>query len=189
MQFRPQEKGKLETLKNLVVVNDKGKAIPIRSFAETESRPGEASIKHYFGQRSITVYADIDRKLIDVEKVNRDLANFIDKENLLHRFPGMRIWFGGELEQQQAALGNIQFAFLICVISILFVLVILFNSLTQPFLIMIVIPFGLSGIIIGFSLQGIEMSFLALIGVLGLIGVLVNDSLVMVASLLGTGKR
>ena len=183
LQFRPQEKGKLETLKNLVVVNDKGKAIPIRSFAEMDVRPGEASIKHYFGQRSITVYADIDRKLVDVEKVNRDLANFIDKENLLHRFPGMRIWFGGELEQQQAALGNIQFAFLICVISILFVLVVLFNSLTQPFLIMIVIPFGLSGIIIGFSLQGIEMSFLALIGVLGLIGVLVNDSLVMVASL------
>lgn len=78
---------------------------------------------------------------------------------------------------------NLRLAFLICVISIFFVLVILFNSLTQPFLIMIVIPFGLGGIIIGFSLQGIEMSFLALIGVLGLIGVLVNDSLVMVASL------
>jgi multidrug efflux pump subunit AcrB len=183
IQFRPQEKGRLETLKNLIVVNDRGKAIPIRSFAEMEARPGEASIKHYFGKRSITVYADIDRKLVDVEKINRDLANFIETENLLHRFPGMRIWSGGELEQQKEALGNIQFAFMICVISILFVLIVLFNSLTQPFLIMIVIPFGMSGIIIGFSLQGIEMSFLALIGVLGLIGVLVNDSLVMVASL------
>jgi multidrug efflux pump subunit AcrB len=57
------------------------------------------------------------------------------------------------------------------------------RKLTQPFLIMIVIPFGLSGTIIGFTLQGIEMSFLALIGILGLIGVLVNDSLVMVAHL------
>ena len=183
LQFRPRERGKLETLKNLVVVNNTGKAIPIRGFAEMEARSGEASIKHYFGQRSITVYADINRKVVDVEKINRDLANFIDNEDLLQRYAGMRIWFGGELEQQKAALGNIQFAFLICVISIFFVLVILFNSLTQPFLIMIVIPFGLSGIIIGFSLQGIEMSFLALIGVLGLIGVLVNDSLVMVASL------
>ena len=183
MQFRPQEKGKLETLKNLVIVNDRGKAIPIRGFAETEARPGQASIKHYLGQRSITVYADIDRKLVDVTKINADVANFIEKENLLHRFPGIRVWFGGELEQQKAALGNVQFAFLICVITILFILVILFNSLTQPFLIMIVIPFGMSGIIIGFSLQGIEMSMLALIGVLGLIGVLVNDSLVMVASL------
>lgn len=50
------------------------------------------------------------------------------------------------------------------------------------FLLQIVIPFGLRGII-GFSLQGIEMSFPALIGVLGLIGLLVNDSLVMVAYL------
>jgi multidrug efflux pump subunit AcrB len=183
MQFRPQEKGKLETLKNLVIVNERGNAIPLRGFAEAKTRPGQANIKHYLGQRSITVYADIDRKLIDVETINSDLADFIDRENLLHRFPGMRVWFGGELEQQKAALGNVLFAFLICSITILFVLVILFNSLTQPFLIMIVIPFGMSGIIIGFSLQGIEMSMLALIGVLGLIGVLVNDSLVMVASL------
>ena len=108
LQFPPQEKGKFETLKNLVLVNSRGKAIPIRSFADMEARPGEASIKHYFGQRSITVYADIDRKLIEVENINRDLAKFINEENLLHRFPGMRVWFGGELEQQKAALGNIQ---------------------------------------------------------------------------------
>jgi len=183
LQFRPQEKGKLETLKNLVLVNDRGKAIPVRGFAEMEARPGQANIKHYLGQRTITVYADIDRKVVDVQKINSDVADFIDRENLLHRFPGMRVWFGGELEQQKEALGNVQFALLICVITIFFVLVILFNSLTQPFLIMIVIPFGMSGIIIGFSLQGIEMSMLALIGVLGLIGVLVNDSLVMVAYL------
>jgi multidrug efflux pump subunit AcrB len=183
LQFRPQEQGKLETLKNLIVVNGTGKPIPVRSFAELESRPGEAAIKHYFGCRTITVYADIDRKVVDVRMVNTDLARYIEEEKLLQRFPGMRVWFGGELEQQQEALGDIQFAFGICVLSIFFILVVLFNSLTQPFLIMIVIPFGLTGVIVGFALQGIEMSFLALIGVLGLIGVLVNDSLVMVANL------
>jgi multidrug efflux pump subunit AcrB len=183
LQMRPQEQGKLETLKNLVVVNDRGKAIPVRSFAELESRPGEASIKHYFGQRTITVYAEIDRSVVDVNTVNSDLERFIDEEGLLHEFSGMRVWFGGELEQQRQALGEIQFAFLMCGISIFFILVILFNSPTQPFLIMIVIPFGLAGVIVGFALQGIEMSFIALIGVLGLVGVLVNDSLVMVAHL------
>jgi multidrug efflux pump subunit AcrB len=183
LQFRPSEQGKLETLRNLIVVNDQGKAIPVRGFAELEPRSGEAAIKHYFGQRTITVYADIDRNVVEVEKVNRDLGRFIEEEKLLQRFPGMRAWFGGELEQQREALGNIQFAFLVCVLSIFFILVILFNSLTQPFLIMIIIPFGLTGVVIGFTLQGIEMSFLALIGILGLVGVLVNDSLVMVANL------
>jgi multidrug efflux pump subunit AcrB len=183
LQFRPQDQGKLDTLKNLIMVNAEGKAIPVRSFAELESRPGEASIKHYFGQRSITVYADIDRQMVDVKKINDDLERYINSEGLLLRFPGMRVWFGGELEQQRQALGNIQFAFLICILSIFFILVILFNSLTQPFLIMIVIPFGLTGVIVGFVLQGIEMSFLALIGILGLIGVLVNDSLVMITNL------
>jgi multidrug efflux pump subunit AcrB len=183
LQFWPQERGKLATLKNLIVVNSDSKAIPVRSFAELEPRAGEAVIKHYFGQRTITVYADIDRQVTDVKTINRALARYIEAETLLHRFPGMRLWFGGELEQQQEALGDIQFAFLVCVLSIFFILVVLFNSLTQPFLIMIIIPFGLTGVIVGFTLQGIDMSFLALIGVLGLIGVLVNDSLVMVANL------
>jgi len=51
--------------------------------------------------------------------------------------------------------------------SIFFIMVFLFNSLTQPFLIMIIVPFGLTGVIVGFAIQGLEMSMLALIGVLG----------------------
>lgn len=56
----------------------------------------------------------------------------------------------------------------------------LFNSLMQPFLVLAVIPFGVTGVILAFGLHRIPMSSIALIGVLGLIGVLVNDSLVMV---------
>lgn len=183
LQYPPGEKGKLETLKNLFVINKNGKPIPLRGFTDFESRGGEASIKHYFGKRAITVYADIDRKIVDVKTINDDLAKFIDEEKLLARFPGIRAWFGGELEQQKEALGDIGFAYLLSVMAIFFIMVFLFNSLTQPFLIMIIVPFGLTGVIVGFAIQGLEMSMLALIGVLGLTGVLVNDSLVMVTHL------
>jgi len=183
IQFKLQNQNKLDTLKNLIVVNNKGKPIPLRSFASLVSEPGEAAIKHYYGQRTITVYADIDRKIIDVHTMNKKLEDFILSKKLLNKFSHMRYHLGGELEQQQEAMGDIGFAFIVCVLSIFLVLVMLFNSLTQPFLIMIVIPFGLTGVIIGFTIQNIEMSMLALIGVLGLIGVLVNDSLVMIANL------
>ena len=99
----------------------------------------------------------------------------------------MRTWFGGELEQQKDAVGNIQFAFLICVTCVFMIMVILFNSLMQPFLIMIIIPFGLTGVLLGFMIQQLEMSFMSMIGIMGLIGVLVNDSLVMITSL-NTGR-
>jgi len=99
LQYPPGEKGKLETLKNLFVINQNGRPIPLRSFTELESRSGEASIKHYFEKRAITVFVDIDRKIVDVKTINGDLAEFIDEEKLLARFPGIRTWFGGELEQ------------------------------------------------------------------------------------------
>jgi multidrug efflux pump subunit AcrB len=68
-------------------------------------------------------------------------------------------------------------------VGIFFLLTLLFNSLSQPFLIMIVIPFGFLGVIVAFALQDMEMSLMAFIGILGLAGVLVNDSLVMIHSL------
>lgn len=74
-------------------------------------------------------------------------------------------------------------AFVVCALAVFFLLVLLFNSITQPFLIMLTIPFGLAGVIVGFIIQGLPLSLIALIGVLGLVGVLVNDSLVMVHTL------
>jgi len=70
--------------------------------------------------------------------------------------------------------------FIIAVIAIYFLLVILFNSFTQPFLVMVAIPFGIIGVIIAFGLHGEPFSFMAIMGIIGLSGVVVNDSLVMV---------
>ena len=68
-------------------------------------------------------------------------------------------------------------------VGIYFVLVILFNSYFQPFIILVSIPFGLGGVLIVFYLHGLAISFLGLIGCLGLLGIIVNDGLIMVSHL------
>jgi len=183
LQFEPSQQGRMETLRDLTVINRHGAPVSLRGVARLEERPGDAAIKHYFGERTLTVYADIDRSKVSAEQINADLMRFVDEQRLLQRFDRLRLWYGGELEQQRESLGNIGFAFLICSLGIFLLLVIVFNSFTQPFLIMAVIPFGVTGVIVGFGLQGIDLSFIALIGILGLTGVLVNDSLVMIDSL------
>ncbi len=183
LQFRPEDRGRMETLQNLAVINAAGDPIYLRSMAELESRPGEAAIKHYFGQRTLPLYADINRTRTSVQQVNDDLARYVRDAGLLEAHPRIRLWFGGELEQQKESLGDVGIAFLAGISAIFVVLVLLFNSLTQPFLILLSIPFGLAGVVVGFSLQGLPLSLIALIGLLGLIGVLVNDSLVMVYTL------
>ena len=82
-----------------------------------------------------------------------------------------------ETEESMAGLYR---TMIIAVVAIYFLLVLLFNSFTQPFMVMVAIPFGIIGVIIAFGLHGEPFSFVAIMGIVGLSGVVVNDSLVLV---------
>ncbi len=179
LQLPPRFAGRLDTLENLTVINIASDAIFLKDIAKFRIRPGDADIKHYFGRRTVTVYADIDHDKTDVASINADLATYIDEQKWESRFPDLRFVFSGQLEQQQQALGNIVVAFIFSLLAVFLVMVMLFNSYSQPFLVLLAIPFGLSGVVIGFGLQRLPISFLALTGAIGLVGVLVNDSVVM----------
>lgn len=183
VQLAEEEAGQLAALESLTVLNDAGLPVPLRGLAHFELEPGEAAIRRYFGTRTVTVFGEIDRMVTDPASVNAALAAHVTEAELLQAYPGLRLWYGGEMEQQQEALGNIGIAFLMCLIGIAFLLVVLFNSVTQPLLVMIVIPFSFAGVVLAFVVQGLEMSILALTGILGLAGVAVNDALVMLDSL------
>ena len=101
----------------------------------------------------------------------------------------MQLQAGGEAEESQKAMINAIFTFAIAIIGIYFLLILLFNSFAQPFLVLIAIPFGIVGVIIALALHGEPLSFLALTGMIGLAGVVVNDSLVLVSQLNGLGKK
>jgi len=183
LQLPLPDAGKLETLENLAVVNANGEAVYLKSLAQFSVRPGEADIKHYFGKRTVTVYGEIDSELASVNSINQDVAQWIAQQDWNERYPQLRIHMGGELEEQGEALGDLGLAAIICLISIFAALVILFNSASQPLLIMLSIPFGLVGVVVCYSVQGLSMGMMSITGVIGLVGVLVNDSLVLLHSL------
>lgn len=178
-----KEEKRLSSLQDLYIINSVGRPVHLSSVADFRLRPGEADIKHFSGRRSVTVFAEIDRKQIDVPTANERLADFIKTKDWRHTFPDVSFYHGGEIEQQQASYDSLAIAFTACLFAILFVLVVLFNSYSQPLLILAVLPFSIMGVFLAFVLQGMPMSFLALIGLLGLTGVLVNDAVVMIFTL------
>ncbi|MDH3221958.1 MAG: efflux RND transporter permease subunit, partial [Gammaproteobacteria bacterium] len=95
-------------------------------------------------------------------------------------WPGMRLAVGGEAEESAESMGSLVVAFIAAGIGIYLLLVLLFNSLTQPVMVMIAIPFGLVGVILAFALHQQAFGFLAMLGVVGLTGIVVNDSLILV---------
>ena len=183
LQLPLSSAGKLQTLENLAVINTQGEAIFLNSLAQFSVRPGEADIKHYFGKRTVTVYGEIDTDKGSVESVNSDLEQWISGQDWSQRYPQLRVHMGGELEQQAEALGDLGAAAAICLLSIFAALVILFNSLSQPLLIIVCIPFGLIGVVLCYTVQGLSMGMMSITGIIGLVGVLVNDSLVLMHTL------
>lgn len=188
LKMQHAEQPSMSALRDMFIINKRGEAVALRSVAEFKLAPGDSDIKHYAGRRSVTVFADIDRQITDVTTLNTALETFVREYQVSHTIPHISFYQGGEIEQQQASMGDLSIAFVTCLLLSFFILVLLFNSYSQPLIVLAVLPFGVVGVVLAFAIQNIPMSFLAMIGLLGLVGVLLNNSVVLIHTL-NTGKR
>jgi multidrug efflux pump subunit AcrB len=170
---------RMDYLKRLRFPNRRGELIALDEIASLEIEPGIAVYRHYDGERSITITGDVFQdKTTTVKVSNAVLERF--EPVLGEKYPGFRLKIGGEAQETQETMIDLAVSFGIAILGIYFLLILLFNSVTQPFMVLIAIPFGLCGVIIAFALHGEPLSFLAMTGIIGLGGVVVNDSLVLV---------
>jgi len=95
-------------------------------------------------------------------------------------YPGLRYTLEGEGKEQKESLDDIISGFVIALFLIYALLAIPFKSFSQPLVVMSAIPFGIVGAVFGHLLMGLNLSLLSLFGIVGLTGVVVNDSLVLV---------
>ncbi len=170
-------KKRLKNLTELLIPNRQGRLIPLKEVAWLRSGPGKADYRHFDGERTVTVEADVNQdKITPLEVTDSVFDHFnVDKD-----WPGMQLTIGGELFETEESMAGLFRTLIIAVVGIYFLLVLLFNSLTQPFLVMMAIPFGIIGVIAVFAFHGEPFSFMAMMGIIGLSGVVVNDSLVLV---------
>lgn len=164
-------------LKQLVLPNQGGRLTRLGQLADFKNSPGPSTFSHFKGDRAITVSGDIDQNVTTALKVSDAVREHfkIDRD-----YPGMRIVIGGEAEESARSLEELYVTLGIAAVGVYFLLILLFNSLWQPILVMMAIPFGLVGVIVGFAVHDVPLGFLAATGIIGMIGVVVNDSLVLV---------
>ncbi|MFZ8933026.1 MAG: efflux RND transporter permease subunit [Bacteriovoracaceae bacterium] len=165
----------------LQIPSKTGELINLKNFSKVVERQGYELIRHYNGTRAITITSDIDENVTTSKEVNALIENKFGP--IIEKTPGMRMYFGGEEKATQESLQSFVVAFSFALVCIYFVLILLFQSWVQPFIILAAVPFGLGGVFIVFFLHNIPVGFLALIGCLGLLGIIVNDCLVMVTHL------
>jgi multidrug efflux pump subunit AcrB len=164
-------------LKQLVLPNQGGRLTRLGRLADFKNSPGPSTFSHFKGDRAITVSGDIDQNVTTALKVSDAVREHF---NIDRDYPGMRIVIGGEAEESARSLEELYVTLGIAAVGVYFLLILLFNSLWQPILVMMAIPFGLVGVIVGFAVHDVPLGFLAATGIIGMIGVVVNDSLVLV---------
>ena len=178
VRFPKTERSDLKVFEKITIANQLGNLVPLLAVARIEEDKGAFQINHLDGKRVIVVSAEVDNKQATSMSVNKLLQkNFAQVTKGL---PGYSLRYLGEFEEQQKTLRNILFSFVLVVFFIFVILAREFQSLIQPFLIMLTIPFGFMGVIYTFFLHGRPLSFFAFLGIVGLAGVVVNDSIVLV---------
>ena len=175
--FEKSARSSLDTLADLVVPNTRGEFIRLEEVAEFALEAGPSNVYHYNNERAITVTADVVK---DVMTPLEATGIIVDSFDLDKDWPGMQLVVGGEAEESAESMGSLVVAFVAAAVGIYLLLLLLFNSMSQPLLVMIAIPFGLFGVILAFALHGTAFGFLAMLGVVGLTGIVVNDSLILV---------
>jgi multidrug efflux pump subunit AcrB/outer membrane protein TolC len=169
---------------DIPIENSRNYLIPLRDLVEVKDVMAKKSIRRQDFKRSSFVYADLSP---GAAKSPLEVANALEREvfpKLLSNFPLAELSFDGEVVDTRASKRDLWIGILTSIGLIYLVLAILFNSAFKPFRIMLIIPFGVIGVILAFyGHQKFSFGFYAAIGTLGMLGVVVNDAIVMINKL------
>ncbi|MDB4821682.1 efflux RND transporter permease subunit [Candidatus Pseudothioglobus singularis] len=160
--------------------NNQGRMIPMSQFANVIETQGDPNYKHLNGERVVKVSAAVEDSVTTAQSVSK---RALDELDLINNFPEVRVIEGGGSLEAKEALSDFSLALGFAVFGIYMLISLLFNSYSQPLLVILSIPFALIGVVWAFFFHSEAFSFFVLLGVLALVGVVVNDSLVMISHL------
>jgi multidrug efflux pump subunit AcrB len=155
--------------------------MPLDQAAFVERGRSYTQIKRRDGRRVVNVTADVDEALSNAAKVLADAER--DKlPPVLAAYDGLSYSLEGEQRQQRETMQSLGQGFVMALIAIFGLLAVAFRSYVQPLIIMLVIPFGLVGAVVGHVVMGYDLSLMSMMGIVALAGVVVNDSLILIVA-------
>lgn len=166
----------LDELERIHISSQSGQLIPLLQLANVELVTEVPRFQHHNMQRMVRVTSDVLNGY-QTEPVTNQI---IEQLNGIDFPPGITFSVGGEQENRKESFSGMSNAFLFALMGIFAVLVMQFRSFAQPLIIFAAIPFAVSGAFVGLFLSGYTFSFTAFIGLTSLIGIVVNNSIILV---------
>jgi multidrug efflux pump subunit AcrB len=168
-----------EDLEQILIPTDDGRLVPLSSVARIRGESSIGTIRRVEGKREITITADaldeVDQKAVDAEMEAYWGAT------LASQFPGVDLVVGGEFSDFSNLLIDILRVFILGIFLMYLILGTQFNSYSQPFLILLSVPFAFIGVVLYLFVSGTPLSTTVIYSAVALAGVAVNDAIVLIS--------
>src|SRR5699024_6225951 len=169
------ERTTINDLEDMDVQTPQGATVPLDELAELNEQEGPVALLRENQQPQINVTSDISGR--DLGSVSGDIVNALDEM----AFPeGYSYQMGGQVEDMEDAFVDLAIALIFSIFLVYAVMAIQFENLLQPFIIMFALPTGIIGVLLGLFISDVSLSIPGLIGVIMLVGIVVNNSIVLV---------
>ncbi len=179
VRFPPSRRKSVYDLETMRIKTPSGGEVPLREVATIIPGRGYSIINRFDRKRVVDVTANVDKKRANAEDILDELRHGILRA-LEKDYPGLTYTMQGEERERRESMESMMSGFVLALFGIYALLAIVFKSYIQPVIIMLAIPFGIIGAILGHMIMGYNLSILSMFGIVALAGVVVNDSLLLV---------
>lgn len=175
VRLSEEDRNSISDLENLTIPTSAGNLIKLSELATIEEYFSPPEIERKTRQRMLTV------KVTPFETSLGELAVAIQKEvSKLERPAGVTVRYGGDYEEQQETFGDIGMLLALIIILVYVVMASQFESFSKPFIIMMSVPFAISGVILALWITGTSLDMIGALGVVMLVGIVVKNGIVLV---------
>jgi multidrug efflux pump subunit AcrB len=180
VRYTRDERSSIKNLDDMRINTISGTQVPFSEVAYYEIERGEIAINHIDGQREIQILADMkDAKASATDILDEIKTVFIPE--LQAKYPSISALYEGQNREAAKVMGSIPKVGSMMLLLIYIVIVFTFRSYSQPFLLLLMVPLSLIGVGWGHWFHGFSVNILSLLGIIALIGIMVNDGLVLIS--------
>jgi multidrug efflux pump subunit AcrB len=191
VRYDKKDRSSIKDLDDMRIATPNGTRIPFSEIANYEIERGDVLINHLKGKREIQITADLKNPAEGSTDILDDIKTRLMPE-ILSRYPTVTPLYEGQNREANKTTDSVNIVGPIILLLIYMVIAFTFRSYSQPILLIIMIPFSMIGVVWGHFFHGFPIGILSWLGIIALIGIMVNDGLVLIGkfnSFLREGMR
>ena len=180
VRYNLEDRSSINNLDDMRITTPNGQRIPLKEIASYSIARGDVAINHLEGRREIQVSADIkDSKKTSSTDIMAELKNEVMPE-ILSKYPTVTPSYEGQNRERLKLTNSLTPVGLTVLALIYIVIAFTFRSYSQPLILLLIIPLSLPAVALGHWIHDFPLNILSLLGIIALIGIMVNDGLVLI---------